>query len=63
MGLFQQTMMGLQLANTKFQYYLMGLLKNILVTICGLEIEHTFLVVAFEQDLNYELILGWLFIH
>ena len=37
---------------------MIGLLKGIKVTSCGIEYEHTFAIVDFGQDTNYEVILG-----
>ena len=34
------------------------MLKKVVVTSCGIEYEHTFVVVIFEEKPNYEIILG-----
>ena len=35
-----------------------GLLENVTVTSCGIEYEHTFAIVDFGRNTNYEVILG-----
>lgn len=52
--------MGLQLANGKIKYPL-GMIDNVQVKICGIEFKQTFAFINFEQDTNYEVILGWPF--
>ena len=37
---------------------LLGLLEKFVVTSCGIEYEHTFVVVDFGKGPNYEIILG-----
>ena len=37
---------------------LLGLLENVVVTSCGNEYEHTFAMVDFSKEPNYEIILG-----
>ena len=49
--------MGLQLADGVVKYP-MGLLEDVTVTMCGIHFDHTFAVVDFSQDTNYEVILG-----
>ena len=49
--------MKLQLADGHIQRPI-GLLESVLVTTCGIEYEHTFVVVDFGQDPNYNVILG-----
>ena len=49
--------MNLQLADGSLETP-MGLLENVLVKSCGIEFEHTFAVVDFGQETNYEVILG-----
>ena len=49
--------MNLQLADGSLETP-MGLLENVLVKSCGIEFEHTFVVVDFGQETNYEVILG-----
>lgn len=39
----------------------LGLLENWVVESCRIEHKHTFVIVDFSQDLNYEVILGWHF--
>ena len=53
----QPTRMGLQLADGKIKYPL-GLIENIQVKVCGIHCEHSFVVVDFDQETNYEVILG-----
>ena len=36
----------------------MGLLENVIVKSCGIEYEHTFAIVDFGKNPNYEVILG-----
>ena len=55
------TSMGLQLADGEVKYPL-GLLEDTAITICGIEVLHTFAVVNFGLDTNYEVILGHPFI-
>ena len=49
--------MKLQLADGHIQRPI-GLLERVLVTTCGIEYEHTFAVVDFGQNPNYDVILG-----
>lgn len=49
--------MHLQLADKNLENPI-GLLENITITSCGIEYEHTFAVVEFGKNTNYELILG-----
>ena len=49
--------MRLQLADGHIQRPI-GLLERVLVTTCGIEYEHTFAVVDFGQNPNYDVILG-----
>ena len=49
--------MKLQLADGHIQRPI-GLLERVLVTTCGIEYEHTFAVVDFGQNSNYDVILG-----
>lgn len=53
----RHTRMNLQLANGCLKKPF-GLLENFLVKSCDIEYEHTFVVVDFGQDTNYEVILG-----
>ena len=36
----------------------LGLLEKVVVTSCGIKYEHTFAVVDFSKEPNYEIILG-----
>ena len=58
----QKTRMDLQLAYGSLERPL-GLLENIVMKSCGIEFEHTFSIVDFGQDPNYEVILGRPFMH
>ena len=49
--------MKLQLAD-KFMERPLGLLEKVVVTSCRIKYEHTFVVVDFDQDPNYDVILG-----
>ena len=49
--------MGLQLADGEVKYPI-GLLEDTSISICGIEITHTFAVVDFGPETNYEIILG-----
>ena len=49
--------MELQLANGNLENPL-GLLKDVVVESCGVKYEHTFAIVDFGQEPNYEIILG-----
>ena len=40
-----------------------GLLENVIVRSCGIEYEHTFAILDFGKDPNYEVILGRPFMH
>ena len=53
----RRTRMNLQLADRSLENPI-GLLENIIVTSCGIEYEHTFAIVDFGQNTNYEVILG-----
>ena len=53
----RKTRMKLQLADG-FMESPIGLLEKIIVTSCGIEYEHTFVVVDFGKKPNYEIILG-----
>ena len=53
----QKTRMRLQLADGYIEEPL-GLLKNVVVTSCGIEYEHTFVVVDFDKKYAYDIILG-----
>ena len=48
--------MDLQLANGNLEHPL-GLLEHTIIKSCGIEFEHSFAIVDFGQDLNYEVIL------
>ena len=50
------TRMGLQLADGEVKYPI-GLLEDTSISICGIEITHTFAVVDFGPETNYEIIL------
>ena len=52
--------MKLQLADGHIEKPI-RLLEKVVVTSCGVEYEHTFAVVDFGKSLNYEIILGRLF--
>ena len=49
--------MGLQLADGEVKYPI-GLLEDTSISICDIEITHTFAVVDFGPETNYEIILG-----
>ena len=49
--------MGLQLADGEVKYP-MGMLEDVNVNICGIPFVHTFAVVDFTQETNYDVILG-----
>ena len=49
--------MKLQLANGYIESPI-GLLENVVVTSCGIEYEHTFLMVELGKKPNYGIILG-----
>ena len=53
----RKTRMKLQLADGLMERPL-GLLEKVVVTSCGIEYEHTFMVVDFGKEPNYEIILG-----
>ena len=53
----RKTRMKLQLADGYIERPL-GLLEKVVVTSCGVEYEHTFAVVDFGKDPNYNIILG-----
>ena len=53
----RSTRMELQLADGNLENPL-GLLEDIVVESCGVKYEHTFAIVDFGQDPNYEIILG-----
>ena len=53
----RRTRMNLQLADGSLENPI-GLLENITVTSCGIEYEHTFAIVDFGRNTNYEVILG-----
>ncbi|MCO5577322.1 hypothetical protein L7F22_031150 [Adiantum nelumboides] len=53
----RKTRMQLQLADGKMAKPL-GMLEHITVTSCGIEYVHTFVIVDFGKDPNYEVILG-----
>ena len=57
----RKTRMKLQLADGYIERPL-GLLKKVVVTSCGVWYEHTFAVVYFGKDPNYDIILGRPFI-
>lgn len=52
-----RTRMGMQLADGETKYP-MVLLEDVKVAICGIRIEHTFAIGNYEQNPNYEVILG-----
>lgn len=52
-----KTRMKLQLADGHIERPI-GLLERVVVTSCGVEYEHTFAVVDFGKNPNYEVILG-----
>ena len=49
--------MDLQLADGNLERPL-GILENMVVESCGIKYEHSFAIVDFGQDPNYEVILG-----
>ena len=49
--------MGLQLADGEVKYPI-GLLEDTSIYICDIETIHTFAVVDFGPEMNYEIILG-----
>ena len=49
--------MNLQLANGRLENPI-GILENVALTTCGIENTHSFAMVGFGQEANYELILG-----
>src|SRR5271156_2854577 len=53
----RSTRMHLQLADGSLENP-MGLLENVIVKSCGVEYEHTFAIVDFGKNPNYEVILG-----
>ena len=53
----RKTRMDLQLADGNLERPL-GLLENVIIKTCGIDFEHTFAIVDFGQDPNYEVILG-----
>ena len=53
----RKTRMKLQLADG-FMERLLGLLEKVVVTSYGIEYEHTFAVVDFGKEPNYEIIVG-----
>ena len=53
----RRTRMNLQLADGSLENP-MGLLENVTVKSCGIEYEHTFAIVDFGKNANYEVILG-----
>ena len=55
------TRLNLQLADGSLENPI-GLLENITVTSCGIKYEHTFAIVDFGRNTNYEVILGRPFI-
>ena len=54
----RKTRMKLQLADG-FMESPMGVLEKIIVTSCGIEYEHTFVVIDFSKKSNYKIILGY----
>ena len=56
----KNTQMNLQLADGKLQNPI-GILEDISLTSCGIEYTHTFAIVDFGQEVNYEMILGQTF--
>ena len=57
----RRTRMNLQLADGSLENPI-GLLENVTVTSCGIKYEHTFAIVDFGRNTNYEVILGRPFI-
>ena len=53
----RSTQMNLQLADGRLEI-LIGILENVALTTCGIEYTHSFTVVDFGREANYELILG-----
>ena len=58
----QSTQMHLQLANDSLERPI-GLLENALVNSCGIKYKHTFAIVDFGKETNYDVILGRPFMH
>ena len=58
----RKTRIKFQLANN-FMERPLGLRGKVVVTSCGIEYEHTFAVVDFGKEPNYEIILGRPFMH
>ena len=57
-----KTKMGLQLLDRVITYP-MGLLEGVQVKVCGIEFDHTFVVVDFKHETNYKVVLGRPFMH
>ena len=53
----RSTQMNLQLADGRLKNPI-GILENVALTTCGIEYTHSFAVVDFGKEANYELILG-----
>ena len=53
----RSTQMNLQLADGRLKN-LIGILENVALTTCGIDYTHSFVVVDFGREANYELILG-----
>lgn len=58
----RRTRMNLQLADGSLENPI-GLLEQVIVKSCGIEYEHTFAIVDFGKNTNYEVILGRPFMH
>ena len=56
-GALRKTRMQLQLADGKLARPL-GILEHVTITSCGIRYEHSFVIVDFGTDPNYEVILG-----
>ena len=57
MPIVMHTCMNLQLADNSLENPI-GLLENVTVTSCGIKYEHTFAIVDFGENANYEVVLG-----
>ena len=53
----RRTRMNLQLADGSLENPI-GLLENVTMKSCGIQYEHTFTIVDFGKNANYEVILG-----
>ena len=58
----RNTQMALKLAYGNIEHPL-GFLEHVIVIACVIEYEHTFVIVDFDQDPSYEVIIGRPFMH